>query len=152
VDTAESLTAALAPVVQHLGIEIDSVEISKAGGQRALEITLDADAGVDIDTVAAATRAISAWLDDSDAMGSSPYLLEVSSRGVGRPLAKAAHWRRNVGRLVSVSVSGSTTTGRLVAFEDPTASVDVGDAIVPFDITGVERAVVEVEFNRKEDV
>jgi ribosome maturation factor RimP len=39
-------------------------------------------------------------------MGEAPYTLEVSSPGVDRPLTQPRHWRRAVGRLVRVPVSG----------------------------------------------
>ena len=67
------------------------------------------------DEVAEATRAISAGLDASDAMGEAPYVLEVGSPGVDRPLTAPRHFRHNVTRLVEVSRhSGDVLTGRLV--------------------------------------
>jgi len=76
---------------------------------------------VDLDAVAEATRAISEVLDDSDALGSAPYTLEVTSPGVGRPLTVPRHFRRNVGRLVRLTLegdgdgAGQRVTGRLLA-------------------------------------
>jgi ribosome maturation factor RimP len=37
----------------------------------------------------------------------------VTSPGVDRPLTEHRHWRRNVGRLVTVAVSGDEVTGRV---------------------------------------
>ena len=51
-------------------------------------------------------------------MGEAPYVLEVSSPGVGRPLTSRGQLRRQVGRLVEVAHSGGTDTGRLVAVGD----------------------------------
>ena len=39
-------------------------------------------------------------LDANDALGEQPYTLEVTSRGVDRPLTLPRHWARNIGRLV----------------------------------------------------
>ncbi len=44
-------------------------------------------------------------LDDSDVMGEQPYTLEVTSRGVDRPLTLPRHWRRNADRLVKVTLT-----------------------------------------------
>ena len=50
-----------------------------------------------LDYIAEAAKALSAALDSSDAVGNAAYTLEVSSRGVSRPLLRPEHWRRNVG-------------------------------------------------------
>jgi len=57
-----------------------------------------------------------------DGMGRTPYVLEVTSPGVDRPLTEQRHWRRNTGRLVTVAVgpAGHTqeVTGRVLAVGD----------------------------------
>src|SRR5687768_10045728 len=54
-------------------------------------------------------------------MGRTPYVLEVTSPGVDRPLTEQRHWRRNTGRLVTVVVgpAGHTAevTGRITAVD-----------------------------------
>jgi ribosome maturation factor RimP len=104
---------------------------------------------VDLDVVAAVSRAISEHLDASTIMGQLPYLLEVGSRGVGRPLTKPAHWSRNVGRLVRVVGDAIDATGRIVAFNDPQVTLDVEGTELVVDFTTISRAMIEVEFNRK---
>ena len=66
---------------------------------------------------------MSAVLDENDGeLGRAPYVLEVTSPGVDRPLTEPRHWRRNTGRLVTVTVgpAGSTeqVTGRVTAVDD----------------------------------
>ena len=55
-------------------------------------------------------------------MGRTPYVLEVTSPGVDRPLTEPRHWRRNTGRLVAVAVgprgSADEVTGRVTAVDD----------------------------------
>ena len=68
------------------------------------------------------SRAVSAALDAAEEAGDAvvpgEYVLEVSSPGVDRPLTEPRHWRRNVGRLVAVTVTGEgQVTGRVVAAE-----------------------------------
>ena len=66
---------------------------------------------------------MSAALDENDGeLGRAPYVLEVTSPGVDRPLTEARHWRRNVGRLVAVPVGApggaEPVTGRVTAVDD----------------------------------
>jgi len=96
----------LEPVVRAAGLDLESVRVGSAGRRRLLRVVVDADGGVELDNIALVSREASARLDDTGAMGEAPYTLEVSSPGVDRPLTQPRHWRRAVGRLVRVPVSG----------------------------------------------
>jgi ribosome maturation factor RimP len=84
---------------------------------------VDRDQGVTLDDIAEVSRAVSEVLDrNDDGMGRAPYVLEVTSPGVDRPLTEQRHWRRNTGRLVTVAVgpAGHTeqVTGRITGVDD----------------------------------
>src|SRR5690606_10192619 len=88
----------------------------RGGGGRG-QVVVDRDQGVGLDAIAEVSRALSAALDRADEAGAAvmpgEYVLEVSSPGVDRPLTEPRHWRRNVGRLVAVTVAGEgQVTGR----------------------------------------
>jgi len=77
---------------------------------------VDGDDGVSLDAVSDITRVVSDVLDSPDGtevMGEQPYVLEVSSPGVGRPLTMPRHWRRNRDRKVKLT----TTEGRELTSE-----------------------------------
>ena len=103
--TRDRIEAELADPWRDLGLDVEAVELTPAGKRRVLRVAVDKDGGVTLDDVAEATREVSAVLDDSDVMGEQPYTLEVTSRGVDRPLTLPRHWRRNVGRLVKVTLA-----------------------------------------------
>ena len=89
-------------------------------------MSVDKDGGVTLDDVADATREVSRVLDDSDVMGEQPYTLEVTSRGVDKPLTLPRHWRRNQTRLVTATLAdGTTITGRITSSDDAAACLDV---------------------------
>ena len=112
-DITDRLTGLLAAPIEALGLDLEAVDLSRAGKRSVLRVAVDKDGGVDLDDIAAATAEVSRVLDESDAMGNNPYTLEVSSPGVDRPLTLPRHWRRNAGRLVTVTVSGDEVTGRV---------------------------------------
>lgn len=144
-DLAEMLTAPLSAV----GLDVEAVEIAKAGKRRLLRVAVDRDGGVTMDDIADATREVSQVLDGSDVMGPQPYTLEVTSPGTDRPLVLPRHWRRNHGRLVKATLSdGSTVTGRVTASDDATATLDVDGAAHDIRLDTVKRAKVQIEFNR----
>ena len=98
----ERLERLAGPVVRAGGMDLESVQVTPAGRRRVLKVVVDADGGAGLDDMAEISRALSAELDASGAMGDIPYTLEISSPGVDRPLTEPRHWRRAVGRLVSV--------------------------------------------------
>jgi ribosome maturation factor RimP len=143
----------LAPVAARCDLEVEVVEIIPAGRRRIVRIVLDGEGaeglGPSLDEIAVATKAISAALDQSDLTGNAPYTLEVSSRGVSRPLARPQHWRRNRGRLVEVSLrSGEPVTGRIVSSTDEVATLHVDGVARDIPLAQVTKALVQVEFNR----
>ncbi|MDF9717766.1 MULTISPECIES: ribosome maturation factor RimP [unclassified Nocardioides] len=149
----ESVEAALTGPLGALGLDVESVELTPAGRRRVLRVAVDRDGGVDLDVVAAATKAVSEVLDDSDVLGEQPYTLEVTSRGVDRPLVHPRHWRRNADRLVKVTlVEGGTVTGRIGASDETGVEIDPetrGEVATRIAYADVAKAVVQIEFNRR---
>ena len=148
------LTLLLEPVVSTFSFDLDDIEITRSGGQKILDVTIDGDSGVNLDEVAAVSRAISEFLDNSDAMGDEPYVLEVGTRGVNKPLTKPVHWARNVGRLVNVAGDAINAVGRIVDFTDPNVTLDIKGKLKTLSIADISRAHIEIEFKKmpKEDL
>lgn len=148
--TVSHLTEVLTQVVEAIGLELDEVTLSKAGKYRVLEISLDGDE-IDLDKVADASRAISAYLDETDVMGEQQYTLEVATRGIDKPLIKPAHWQRNVGRLVKVTGDAINETGRIKEFINPNVILEINGKERTVDISSVSKALVQVEFKKLSD-
>jgi ribosome maturation factor RimP len=147
------LTLLLEPVVGAFFFDLDEIEITRSGGQKILDVTIDGDSGVNLDEVAAVSRAISEFLDNSDAMGDEPYVLEVGTRGVTKPLTKPVHWARNIGRLVNVAGDAINAVGRIVEFTDPDVTLEIKGKLRTLSINEISRANIEIEFKKmpKED-
>ncbi|MFT4287159.1 ribosome maturation factor RimP [Nocardioides sp.] len=151
-DIQERVAAELAEPLASLGLDIEAVEITPAGKRRVLRVAVDKDGGVTLDDVADATRLVNTVLDDSDVMGERPYTLEVTSRGVDRPLTLPRHWRRNAGRLVKVvTAEGETVVGRITGSDDDSATVEVAGTPRRVGYAEVKRALVQIEFNPEKD-
>ena len=145
---ASALRRVLEPVVTDAGYDLEDLVVTPAGRRRLVRIVVDRDGGVSLDDVADVSRAASEALDAADDMvGNAPYVLEVTSPGVDRPLTEPRHWRRNVGRLVTVHLrEGEPRTGRLTAATDGDITLDGAEE--PLALDGVVKGVVQVEFKR----
>jgi ribosome maturation factor RimP len=145
----DSLVRLLTPVVEAQGLDLEDVVVTQAGKRRQLRVVVDQDGGISLDTVAAVSTAVAAQLDDSDAMGGSPYVLEVTSPGVDRPLTAPRHWRRNRTRLVKVATAEATALeGRLVEVDDEGIGVESDGVVTRLAWDRVASGRVQVEFNR----
>ncbi|MGE5292919.1 MAG: ribosome maturation factor RimP [Micromonosporaceae bacterium] len=154
-DTVERLAE---PVARAAGMELESVDVTRAGRRRLLRVVVDADGGVGLDAMALVSQELSTKLDASGIMGETPYTLEVTSPGVDRPLTQPRHWRRAVGRLVSVPVArgagngspapASTVLGRVTAAGDDGIVLDVEGRRREIGFGDLGPGKVQVEFRR----
>jgi ribosome maturation factor RimP len=148
--TRDRIEAELVDPLSVMGLDVEAVEVTPAGKRRVLRVAVDKDGGVTLDDVADATREVSRVLDESDVMGEMPYTLEVTSRGVDRPLTLPRHWRRNEDRLVKATLGdGSTITGRILGSSEESAVLDVAGTEREVAYADVANALVQIEFNRK---
>lgn len=144
----------LGPEFARLGFEVDDVVVEAAARPPRIVIVADGDAGLDLEALATLSRLASEQLDALDeSSDEAPYLLEVTSRGVDRPLTAERHYRRARGRRVELTLTdGTQVTGRLGATADGSVDLVVAErhaklGIRKFLIDDVAKAVVQVEFS-----
>jgi ribosome maturation factor RimP len=166
VSVKEQIRPAVEAPLRDLGLLVEDVAVTPAGKRRLVRIWIDRavqDTGdttsvtppLTLDEVADATRAVSDALDETGAMGEQPYTLEVGSPGIDRPLTEPRHFRRNVSRLVTLTlVEGEPVTGRITSAGDTEVTLEVPATkkeparSVHVAYADVSRAVVQVEFSR----
>lgn len=162
------------PQLEPLGLLVEDITVVPAGKRRLVRILLDrvldlsapingAVPPVTLDEIADATRVISDRLDASDVMGEQPYVLEVSSPGTDRELTEPRHFARNVGRLVTVTLTdGTKVSGRItradgehvvVQPEQGGKKAGASATAEPTELvhTSITGAKVQVEFTRGDD-
>ncbi|MEU2249432.1 ribosome maturation factor RimP [Streptomyces sp. NPDC019224] len=154
---SERLRGLVEPLVSAEQLELEEIEVSRAGRRRVLRIVVDSDEGVELDACAELSRAISAKLDETDVMGEDEYVLEVSSPGADRPLTQHRHYVRATGRLVGLTLrEGGELVARILAVDEDGLDLEVPGVKgrkptarrIAFD--EIAKARVELEFNRKD--
>jgi ribosome maturation factor RimP len=149
---ARAVRALAEPLVADLDCDLEDVVVRQAGKRRLVRVVVDHDGGLPLDLVAELSRAISRALDEHDPFGDAPYVLEVSSPGVDRPLQLPRHWRRAIGRLVEARLAdGRVVLGRVTAADEQSATLETDDGPVRVAFADVARATVQVEFTRVEE-
>ncbi|WP_406103627.1 ribosome maturation factor RimP [Streptomyces sp. NBC_01003] len=155
---SERLRSLLEPLVSSQGLDLEEIEVASVGRKRVLRVVVDSDSGADLDQVADVSRALSAKLDETDAMGEGEYDLEVGTPGAERPLTEHRHYVRAVDRLVKFQLADGADTelvARILKVDDEGLDLEVPGVKgrkptarrLTFD--DVAKARVQVEFNRK---
>ncbi|WP_326739187.1 ribosome maturation factor RimP [Streptomyces sp. NBC_01022] len=154
---SDRLRGLVEPLVSAEQLDLEEIELSRAGRRRVLRIIVDSEEGVELDACADLSRAISEKLDETDAMGEDEYVLEVSSPGADRPLTEHRHYVRATGRLARLTLDeGGELVARILAVDEEGLDLEVpgvkGRKPTSRRIAFAEiaRARVELEFNRKD--
>jgi ribosome maturation factor RimP len=95
-------------VARRRALTLWDVEMGGQSGRMIVRVFIDADGGVDLDTVAEVSEELSRGLDLRDPI-EGRYTLEVSSPGLERTLRSPEHFSSSVGKRAVVK-----TTDRLV--------------------------------------
>jgi ribosome maturation factor RimP len=152
----DSLLELLTPAVENAGFFLDEVQITSPGNHRTVICVVDGIKPLNMDEVTSVSRVISEILDQAPVMGEEAFTLEVTSPGVDRPLTLPRHWTKNLTRLIKITLNdGNVITARLNEFNDSHAQLveNIKGRMKNHEIAfaDIKRAVVEIEFNRKDE-
>ena len=143
----------LSPVITRAGFVLEEVSVTPAGKRRIVSVVIDREeSNPSLDEVTLVSKEVSAILDDYSQLGSMPFTLEVTTPGVDRPLTQPRHWSKNIGRLVKVTpIEGEKYIARIKSVSNAGVILDFQDEESTVNFSDIRRAVIEIEFNRKNE-
>lgn len=100
--TIEEIVEKHLPDASHFVVE---VEILQKGAEKRIQILIDADAGLNINTCAMVSRAVGEEIEAKE-LFEDAYVLEVSSPGLDYPLVSRRQYEKNIGRNLKISLEG----------------------------------------------
>ena len=111
--TLQRVRALVMPIISDLKLDLYDLEFR--GG--TLRVTIDtpcgSEGGVNLESIALATRLISREFDHEDPVPGH-YTLEVTSPGLERQLRVPAHFQREIGKTVNIRLRDTTSDARRV--------------------------------------
>ena len=150
-DVAGDLWDVIEPYLATEGVELDDLQLQGLGPNLRLKVTVDAEGGIDLESVASVSRRLSRLIDQEELLA-GPYTLEVSSPGLERALRRPSHWEKSVGRDVRVKARDETgrmlnLRGVLVGADEREATIEIdGDSVtVPLQDVTSARTVYEMK-------
>ncbi|MEU1306731.1 ribosome maturation factor RimP [Streptomyces shenzhenensis] len=154
---SERLRELLEPLVTSQGLDLEEIAVDSVGRKRVLRVVVDSDTGADLDRIADVSRALSAKLDETDAMGAGAYDLEVGTPGAERALTEHRHYARATDRLVKFQLhEGGELVARILAVDEAGLDLEVPGVkgrrptARRLAFPDIAKARVQVEFSRKD--
>jgi ribosome maturation factor RimP len=152
----DQISELITPALQQAGYFLEDVNIVSPGNHRIVTVIVDGESALNLDQVTVASKLVSELMDEAPFMGETPFTLEVTSPGIDRPLTLPRHFAKNVTRLLKVTQNdGVVVTGRITSNTDSDVTLSVVEKKETKEITlalaDIKRAVVEIEFNRKDE-
>lgn len=139
-------------LLPEFGMEMVDVEFRFERGRWTLRVFIDKKGGVTVDDCASVSRDLGDLVEAENIIG-HPYVLEVSSPGLNRPLRKESDFIRSIGKLIRLEMSRPINrrknfTGRLAHVKEGMVGLLVDDAnLVELPIDEIKRARLKYEFN-----
>ena len=152
----DQIAELITPALQQAGYFLEDVNLVTPGSHRIVTVIVDGESALNLDQVTVASKLVSELMDEAPFMGETPFTLEVTSPGIDRPLTLPRHFAKNVTRLLKVTkTDGEVVTGRIASNTDADVTLTVAvkkeakEVVVA--LADIKRAVVEIEFNRKDE-
>ncbi len=151
----DQISELITPALQKAGYFLEDVNLVSPGQHRIVTVIVDGETGLNLDQVTVASKLVSELLDEASFMGETPFTLEVTSPGIDRPLTLPRHFAKNVDRLLKVTKNdGVVLTGRIRSHTQDDVTLEITEKKevkeVVISLAEIKRAMVEIEFNRKD--
>lgn len=152
----DQIAELITPALQQAGYFLEDINIVSPGNHRIVTVIVDGESALNLDQVTVASKLVSELMDEASFMGDTPFTLEVTSPGIDRPLTLPRHFAKNVTRLLKVTkTDGVVVTGRITSNSESDVTLSVVEKKetkeVVIALADIKRAVVEIEFNRKDE-
>lgn len=141
----------LEPITLKYKYEIVDVEYVKEASTWFLRIYIDKPGGITVDDCEKTSRALEIVLDEKDPI-KTPYILEVSSPGLDRPLKKETDFKRAQGKLVDIKLyqpidNKKEYQGELQGFQDNQVTIILNeDETISFSLKDIAIARLAIVF------
>ena len=139
------------PIIEELGYEVVEVEYAKKVDGMNLTFYIDSPLGIQIEDCEKVNNAITDILDEINVTNDAPYILNVSSPGLDRPIKNERDFIRNKGKKVEVTLYKQKNglkkyVGELVNFSENEVVIFDGKQDITFERKEVAQVSPVIEF------
>lgn len=150
-ETCEQLVI---PIINEFGFELVDVEYVKEGSTYYLRVYADKEGGITINDCVDITKLLNPELDKYEKEFKDPYILEVSSPGLLRPLKKDKDFQRNLGKMLEIKlfkpiekIQGKEFEAELISWDNQTITVVTEEDVkLTIDRSNIALSRLAIEF------
>ncbi len=149
----DKITESITATVKELDVEIIEITYKKVMSNMNLTVFIDKVDGITLADCEAVHKAIDPILDEIDPTSGEPYILNVSSPGVDRPLKTVYDYDKNIGKELNISLFEKIDLGKkfiatLVRFdlESGVVVVNNGKSDIELDVKNIALIKPEIKF------
>ncbi|MDY2696394.1 MAG: ribosome maturation factor RimP [Eubacteriales bacterium] len=119
----EKCNQSVVPVIEKMGYDVLEVEYAKKVDGMNLTFFIDKPEGITLDDCEKVNNAITDLLDEINVSDDAPYILNVSSAGLDRPIKNQKDFNRNKGKQVEIKLyvpynKQKLYNGALIGFDE----------------------------------
>ncbi|MBR1572727.1 MAG: ribosome maturation factor RimP [Lachnospiraceae bacterium] len=138
------------PILDRMGFELVDVEYVKEGQDFYLRAYIDKPGGITINDCVDVSREMNELLDQYDYI-SDPYIFEVSSPGLGRPLKKDKDLERSIGQDVDIHTYKAIDkqkefTGMLKSYDKDSIVIEIDGNDITFNRSDISLIRLAFDF------
>lgn len=143
---AKGIEALIVPSLEAMGYRVLRAVFTGSGHRPTLQIMVERldDAAISVDDCSLVSSTVSALLDVADPVA-GPYVLEVSSPGIDRPLLRRADYERFAGFEAKVELAKPVEgrrrfRGRLLGIDGEAVKLNLGEETVALPLAEITHA------------
>ena len=146
----EEVRQQIDPLLRAQGFELVDLEYQRGPQGWVLRIYIDREGGITLDECAEVSGEIGTLLEVKDVIP-NPYVLEVSSPGLTRPLKKPEDFSKFSHRLVKIKLyepldGRKNFKGTLLGLEGEKVRLEAEGRVYELPLQGIAKANLEIEF------
>ncbi len=146
----EEIRQVVEPILQSQALELVDLEYQHESRGWVLRIYLDREGGITVEECAEVSREVGAVLEVKDFIP-NPYVLEVSSPGLTRPLRKPEDFKKYRNRLVKIKLyepleGQKNFKGTLLGLEEERVLMNIEGRVYELPLQRIAKANLEIEF------
>lgn len=137
-------------ILMNEGMELVDVDYRREARGWVLRLTIDKEGGVTLDDCGRISQVVGRELDVEDFI-SAPYVLEVSSPGLTRPLRNEKDFIRHRNRVIKLRTvdpidNRQQFKGKLLGVSNNQIELEMEEGIVQIPLAKIAKANLEIEF------
>lgn len=147
----EEVENLVTPYAKSLDLNIADIEYEKKFNGMNLTIFISKDGGVTINDCEKLHKLINDPLDELNPTNDKPYILNVSSLGLDRPLKTSKDFKRNIGKMIEIKfyapIDGQKKTeGILTDYNNNSITIKQNDHLKDIMLSDAAKITLQINF------